>query len=157
MTVTIVPRLPVDGQAWLNCDIEGTSEPVDVDAFDAALEAPAEAASPLLTNRHQDYRMTRRSILIGTAASLICAPAIVRATSLMPVRSLPLQILNPMGEFYRSCFYHSLDHGLRTGRMIANINGKMVSVADARRMVAYARAQGWLPPDAACRYGAAPR
>jgi hypothetical protein len=33
--------------------------------------------------------------------------------------------------------------------MIANINGKMVSVADAQRMVAYARAQGWLPPEAA--------
>jgi hypothetical protein len=30
--------------------------------------------------------------------------------------------------------------------MSANINGKMVSVADARRKVAYARAQGWLPP-----------
>ena len=50
MTSTIVHRLPVDGQAWLNCHIEGISEPVDVDAFDAALEVPAEAASPLLTN-----------------------------------------------------------------------------------------------------------
>ena len=92
VTATIVHRLPVDGQAWLKCHIEGTSEPVDVDAFDAALEVPAEAASPLFTNHHQDYQMTRRSILISAAASLICAPAIVRATSLMPVRSLPLQI-----------------------------------------------------------------
>jgi hypothetical protein len=157
MTATIVHRLPVDGQAWLNCHIEETSEPVGVDAFDAALEVPAEVASPLLTNRRQDYRMTRRSILIGAVASLIFAPAIVRATSLMPVRGLPLQFLNPLGEFYRRCFHHSLDHGLRTGRMISSINGKIVSVADARRMVAYARAQGWLPPDAACRYGAAPR
>ena len=33
-----------------------------------------------------DYRMTRRNVFIGAAASLICAPAIVRATSLMPVR-----------------------------------------------------------------------
>ena len=75
--------------------------------------------------------MTRRSILIGAVASLICAPAVVRATSLMPVRGFPLQILNPMGEFYRRCLYHSLDHGLRTGRMIASINGKIISVADA--------------------------
>jgi hypothetical protein len=72
MTATIVHRLPVDRQAWLKCHIEGTSEPVDVDAFDAALEVPAEAASPLLTNPHQDYRMTRRSILIGAAAWPVC-------------------------------------------------------------------------------------
>ena len=58
-----------------------------------------------------DYRMTRRSIFIGAAASLICAPAIVRATSLMPVRGLPLQFLNPerkipktVGEWYRLLF-----------------------------------------------------
>ena len=70
-----------------------------------------------------DYRMTRRSIFIGAAASLICAPAIVRAASLMPVRSLPLPILNParkipktLGEFYQRCFYHNLDFDLRTGR-----------------------------------------
>ncbi len=35
---------------------------------------------------NHDSLITRRSILIGAAASLICAPAIVRATSLMPVR-----------------------------------------------------------------------
>ena len=148
MTATILHRLLVDGQAWLKSRPEGTSEPSDVDAFDAALEVPADAVSPPLTNRHQDYRTARRSILIGAAASLIGAPAIVRAASLMPVRGLPLQRLSPLAEFYRGCFYHSLDHGLRTGRMIANINGKMASVADARRMVTYARAQGWLPLEA---------
>jgi hypothetical protein len=68
-----------------------------------------------------DYRMTRRNILIGAAASLICAPAIVRAASLMPVRGLPLQFLNPefldpLGQFYRRNFYHSLDSDLRAGR-----------------------------------------
>jgi hypothetical protein len=94
-----------------------------------------------------DYRMTRRSIFIGAAASLICAPAIVRAASLMPVRGLPLQFLSPLGEFYRRCFYHNLDFDLRTGRSMSTVeNGKIISVADARRMVAYARAQGWLPP-----------
>jgi hypothetical protein len=31
--------------------------------------------------------------------------------------------------------------------MIASINGEIVSVTDARRMVGYARAQGWLPPE----------
>jgi len=28
-------------------------------------------------------------------------------------------------------------------------NGTIISVGDARQMVAHARAQGWLPPDAA--------
>jgi hypothetical protein len=145
MTATIIHCLPVDGEACPKRHIEGSSEPVDVDAFDAALEMPAEAASPLLTNRHQDYRMTRRSIFIGAAAALICAPGIVRATGLMPVPSLPLQSLNPLGEFYRRCFYHSLESDLRAGRSMSTIvDGKIVSVAEARRMVAHARAQGWL-------------
>ena len=109
MTATIIHRRPVDGKAFPNRHIEGTSEPVDVDAFDAALQVRAEAASSLLTNRHQDYRMTRRRILICVAAALIWAPAIVRATSLMPVRGLPLQSLDPLGKFYRRCFYHSLE------------------------------------------------
>ena len=99
-----------------------------------------------------DYRMTRRNIFIGAAASLICAPAIVRAASLMPVRGLPLQFLNlefldPLGQFYRSNFYNNLDNDLRAGRSMSMVrNEKIVSVAEARRMVARARAEGWLPP-----------
>ena len=99
-----------------------------------------------------DYRMTRRKIFIGAAASLICAPAIVRVASLMPVRGFPLrfltpEFLNPLGQFYRRCFYHSLDSDLRAGRAISTTvsNGKIISVAEAHRMVARARAQGWLP------------
>jgi hypothetical protein len=100
-----------------------------------------------------DYRMTRRNIFIGAAASLICAPAIVRAASLMPVRGLPLQFLNPeflnpLGQFYRRNFYHSLDSDLRAGRAMTTLinNDEIISVAEAHRMVARARAQGWLPP-----------
>jgi hypothetical protein len=40
--------------------------------------------------------ITRRSTLIGAAASLLCAPAIVRAANLMPVRRLPF----PYGPRY---------------------------------------------------------
>jgi hypothetical protein len=91
--------------------------------------------------------MTRRSVFIGAAAALIYAPAIIRATSLMPVAGLPLQFLNPLGEFYRRCFYHSLESDLRVGRSMSTvIDGKIISVAEARRMVAYARVQGWLLP-----------
>ena len=107
----------------------------------------------LITNYHDGKLITRRSIFIGAAASLICAPAIVRAASLMPVRGLILPIkrpsrLSPLGEFYRRCFYHNLDFELRTGRSMTMVveNGKIISVADARRRVAYARAQGWLAP-----------
>ena len=98
-----------------------------------------------------DYRMTRRNIFIGAAASLICAPAIVRAASLMPVRGLPLQFLNlgflnPLGQFCRNNFYHNLDSDLRAGRSMTTLsNDKIISVAEAHRMVARARAQGWLP------------
>ena len=96
------------------------------------------------------YPITRRSVLIGAVASLICAPATVRATSLMPVRGLPLQPLSPLGEFYRGCFYHSLESDLRADRSMSTvIDGKIVSVGEARRMVAYARARGWLPLEAA--------
>ena len=98
--------------------------------------------------------MTRRRIVVGAAASLICAPAIVRAASLMPVRGLLLPVerplrLNPYGAHCRRLFYDSLDRGLRAGRVSTTINGEVVSVADVRRMVAYARAHGWLSPESA--------
>jgi hypothetical protein len=100
---------------------------------------------------HYDNQFTRRSILIGAAASLICAPAIVRATSLMPIRDLILPIERPLpigpqyAGFCERVMYHSLECNLRAGRMTTWVNGKIVPEVDARRMVAYARAQGWLP------------
>src|SRR4051812_38842938 len=90
-----------------------------------------------------DYRMRRRGIIFGAAASLICTPAIVRATSLMAVRCLPLQRLNLEGEFYRRCFYHSLDSDLRAGRTMSVRNSEeIISLAEAHRMVARARGAG---------------
>jgi hypothetical protein len=94
-----------------------------------------------------DSRMTRRNVFFGAAASLICAPAIIRAASLMPVLTLQFGALNPEGEFYRRCFYHSLDSDLKAGRIMSSVsNGTILSVAEAHRMVARARAQGWLLP-----------
>src|ERR1035441_10149200 len=95
---------------------------------------------------NHDNLITRRSIFVGSAAFLMCAPAIVRAASLMPVRSLPIGPRH--ASFVDRLFYHSLDCGLRAGRMSTVLNGKNVPAADARRLVAYARAQGWLPPEA---------
>ena len=102
-----------------------------------------------------DCRMTRRNIFIGAAVSLICAPAIVRVASLMPVHGLPLQFLNPerknpktVGEWYQLCFYNNLDNDLRAGRAMTYgpIGGKIISVTEGHRIVAQARAEGWLPP-----------
>ncbi|WMT74518.1 hypothetical protein [Bradyrhizobium sp. Ash2021] len=93
-----------------------------------------------------DARMTRRIVFFGAAASLICAPAIIRAASLMPVRTLQLGALNPEGEFYRRGFYHSLDSDLRAGCAMSVRSNKKISVAEAQRMIARARAKGWLPP-----------
>jgi hypothetical protein len=81
------------------------------------------------------YLMTRRSIFIG-AASLLCAPAIVRAASLMPVRSLRGPIGPQYAGFCERLFYHSLDGNLRAGQMSTVLNGKIVPAAKARRMVA---------------------
>jgi hypothetical protein len=70
----------------------------------------------------------------------------------MPVRSLILPIkrssrLDPLGEFYRRNYYHYLDFQLRTGLpMTMTVDYGIISVADARRDLAYARAQGWLAP-----------
>ena len=99
-----------------------------------------------------DRRMGRRSILIGAAASLICASAIVRAASLMPVRSFILpterQIYagSPYAGFVERLFYQSLENSLKTGRMSTVHNGKIVCEVDARRLVAYAYQQPKLPP-----------
>jgi hypothetical protein len=96
----------------------------------------------------RQYDLTRRSIFLGAAASLLCAPAIVRATSLMPVRGLILPIERPQAGFCQRLFYHLLDCELRAGKMSVMLNGSIVPEADARRWVAYARAQGWLPTPA---------
>jgi hypothetical protein len=66
------------------------------------------------------YPITRRSIFIGAAASLICAPAIVRAANLMPVRSLRGPIGPQYAGFCERLFYHSLDCGLRVQAMRGN-------------------------------------
>jgi hypothetical protein len=95
-----------------------------------------------------DDLITRRSIFIGAAASLICAPAIVRAARLMPVRRLRVPIAPQYAGFCERLMYQGLNSNLRAGRMSTVLNGKVISEAEARRMVAYARVQGWLPSKA---------
>ena len=60
--------------------------------------------------------MTRRSILLGAGASLLFAPAIVRVTSLMPVRGLILPSERPYAGFCTRLFFHLLDGQLSRGQ-----------------------------------------
>ena len=94
----------------------------------------------------QAGQITRRGIFIGAAASLLCAPAIVRATSLMPVRRLRVRIAPQYAGFCERLMYQSLDSSLRADKMSTVLNGKIIPEDNARRMVAYARVQGWLRP-----------
>jgi hypothetical protein len=109
----------------------------------------------LIPGPHYDHLFTRRSIFVGAAVSLICAPSIVRATSLMQVRGLILPIERPLpigrqyAGFCERLMYQSLESNLRAGRMTTVLNGKIIPEADARRMVAHAQAQGWLAQQAA--------
>jgi hypothetical protein len=101
---------------------------------------------PQVSDHHHDSLITRRSIFIGAAASLICAPAIVRAASLMPVRRLPTPFGPQYAGFVERLLYQGLERNLRAGRMNTTLNGKIIPEADARRMVVRAQDYGWLPP-----------
>jgi len=99
--------------------------------------------------------MTRRNILVGAAASLICAPAIAQAVNLMPFRGLPLQLIIPkrrilktIGDWYQFCFYNNLDNDLKAGRAMTYgpVGGNVISVAEGHQIIVRARAQGWLAP-----------
>jgi hypothetical protein len=89
---------------------------------------------------------TRRNFLLALGA-----PAIVRATSLMQIRGLILPIERPLligrqyAGFCQRLMYQSLASNLRAGRMTTVLNGKIIPETDARRLVAHAQAQGWLP------------
>jgi hypothetical protein len=71
--------------------------------------------------------IARRTLLIGASATLLCAPAIVRAASLMPVRGIiALMQQNYYGFVYRlwidslyrsgklqgAALTHAIEHGL---------------------------------------------
>jgi hypothetical protein len=74
----------------------------------------------------------------------------------MPVHGVILPTERPLpfgfqyAGFCERLMYQNLDSNLRAGQMNTVLNGKTIPQDDARRMVAYARAQGWLPPEAPC-------
>jgi hypothetical protein len=106
-------------------------------------------AAPIGTTDHNSL-LTRRRIVIGAAVSLICAPAIVRATNLMPVRRLPFPYGPQYAGFVDRIYLHALERGLQTalrvGRANIVISGQNIPIDDGRRQVAHAQAHGFLPP-----------
>ena len=56
-------------------------------------------------------------------------------------------VQRPYAGYVQRLLYRALQLGLRAGRVTTVLNGKVVSEADARRIVAYAQAQGYLPTD----------
>jgi hypothetical protein len=86
--------------------------------------SPLQEGTMMAPISKHDSLITRRSIVIGAAASLMCAPAIVRAASLTPVRCLR----GPIGPRYaglcQRLMYQSLDSNLTAGRMSTTLNGE---------------------------------
>jgi hypothetical protein len=108
----------------------------------------------LIPGPHHDHRMTRRSIFVGAAASLICAPAIVRAASLMPIRCVivatnPINPKKPINSGFAGALrLHWMKQALKRGwdeRHDGPTFGG-ISETEARNYVAFVRTQGSLPP-----------
>jgi len=93
---------------------------------------------------------TRRSIIISAmAASILCAPAIVRAANLMPVRRSPFPYGPQHAGFLERLYFHALEAHLRSLRgdqKTTHFNNCVMSVNAAHQQVAYAQAHGFLPP-----------
>jgi hypothetical protein len=107
---------------------------------------------------NQPGHVTRRGVLIEAASLILCAPAIVRAANLMPVRGVIMPIkglqsesasptqLRPQEGFLRRLLFHWCDSDLKAGRKESSmiVNGGHLSEEEMRNLVAYARRFGFL-------------
>jgi hypothetical protein len=89
--------------------------------------------------------LTRRHILVGSITSVICAPAIVRAESLMPIRALMVPMQPVHAGFVERLRFHWMERTLKNGWTTARARTfGGISENDARRQVIYARMHGLL-------------
>jgi hypothetical protein len=88
---------------------------------------------------------TRRRLFVGGVTSLICAPAIVRAESLMPIRALTVPMQPVHAGFIERLRFHWMEQVLKNGwttEHARTFGG--ISENEARRQVVYARMHGLL-------------
>ena len=104
----------------------------------------------LVSDTNNSNLITRRGIFIGATASLVCSPAIVRITNLMPVRRLPFPFGRQFAGFVERLYLHALENSFKAclldGRTSFELGGHTIYVDIARQRVSYARAHGFLPP-----------
>ena len=62
-------------------------------------------------------------------------------------KNTPLPSGPQYAGFVERLFYQALNSNLKTRKMSTVLNGRIVPLADTQRMVAHARACGWLPPE----------
>ena len=89
--------------------------------------------------------LTRRRIFVGGVASVICAPAIVRAESLMPIRALIVPMQPVHAGFVERLRFHCMEQLLKNGwttERARTFGG--ISENEAQRQVTYARMHGLL-------------
>jgi hypothetical protein len=87
----------------------------------------------------------RRHIFVGGVASVICAPAIVRAESLMSIRGLIVPMQPVRVGFIERLRFHWMEQVLKNGwtaERARTFGG--ISENAARRQVTYARMHGLL-------------
>ena len=90
---------------------------------------------------------TRRGVVLGLTASCLSAPAIVRASSIMPVRRVLItEPDRPQEGFARRLWFDACASGLVAGRITMTINGRTPSLSEAERTVRYALKYGFLSP-----------
>jgi len=103
------------------------------------------------------YPTTRRSMLVGAAASLISTPAIVRAASLMPVGQVFItgNAISPKKPiclgFAGALRLHWMKQALKRGWDDKDDGPTFggISERQARNYVSYVQSQGTLPPPGA--------
>jgi hypothetical protein len=89
--------------------------------------------------------LSRRRIFVGGLASVMCAPAIVRAESLMPIRALVVPTQSVHAGFVERLRFHCMEQLLKDGwttDRATTFGG--ISEHEARRQVTYARMHGLL-------------
>jgi hypothetical protein len=96
--------------------------------------------------------MDRRNFLVAATAPLLCAPAIVRASSLMPIKVVgwtPLTLPahehgeRPSAGWAERVAYQMMDHVLKKPERAASFYGG-ISESKMRSMVAHARRHNFL-------------